>query len=47
MHYEFREAAVLKAFGWKEGVLEIKPFATLLKREVPCDWTPETDETRR
>ncbi len=41
VHYETRQAAVLMAFGWKEGVLEPTPFAALLEREVPCDWTPE------
>ena len=44
VHYEFREAAVARAFGWKEGVLELAPFAALIEREVPCNWTPEADE---
>jgi hypothetical protein len=42
LHYEAREATVLRAIGWKEGVLETTPFAALLEREVACDWTPET-----
>ncbi len=44
VHYEFREAAVARAFGWKEGVLGLAPFAALVEHEVPCNWTPEADE---
>ncbi len=47
MHYQFREAAVTRAFGWTEGVLELAPFAALVEREVPCDWTPGVDEASR
>ena len=43
VHYEARESAVLRAFGWREGVLELAPFAVLVEREVPCDWKPETE----
>ena len=42
LHYEARDATVLWAGGWKEGVLEPTPFAALLEREVACDWTLET-----
>jgi hypothetical protein len=42
LHYEAREATVLRAIGWKEGVLEPTPFAALIERKVACDWTPET-----
>ena len=41
VQYEFRECAVVRAFGWKEDVLELLPFAFLVEREVPCDWMPE------
>ena len=44
VHYEVRPAALLRAFGWREGVLELTPFAQLVERGVPCDWTPEADE---
>ena len=44
VHYEARQAAVLTAFGWRAGVLEPTPFAALLDREVPCDWTPSPAE---
>ncbi len=37
VHYEARRAAVLQAFGWTEGVLELALFAALIEREVPCD----------
>ncbi len=42
--YAFRSSAVAKAFGWTGAQMEIRSFAHLLEREVPCDWTPETDE---
>ncbi len=47
VHYEARRAAVLQAFGWQEGVLELALFAALIEREVPCDWTPGADEASR
>ncbi len=47
VHYEARRAAILQAFGWHEGVLELALFAALIEREVPCDWTPEADGQKR
>ncbi len=35
------------AVGWKVGIQDARSFAFLLEREVPCDWTPETDEANR
>jgi hypothetical protein len=29
----------------KPGMLTTLPAEVLIKREVPCDWTPEGDET--
>jgi hypothetical protein len=29
---------------WAIGVTDRKAFAAAVSREVPCDWTPETDE---
>jgi hypothetical protein len=29
---------------WRTGRLEVGRFAETTLREVPCDWTPETDE---
>jgi hypothetical protein len=28
---------------WKMGVQYKDVFASMLQREVPCDWTPETE----
>ncbi len=33
--------------GWKTGIQEGRSFAFMIEREVPCDWTPETDEDGR
>ena len=33
--------------NWKTGIQEGRSFAFMIEREVPCDWTPETDEDRR
>jgi hypothetical protein len=41
VHYELRSGVIVRAFGWKAGVLELNAFAHLVEREVPCDWTPE------
>ncbi len=43
VHYETRLAAAASTFGWKEGVLELTPFAALIEREVSCDWMLERD----
>ena len=29
---------------WNAGILDRAAFARIAEREVPCDWTPETDE---
>lgn len=43
VNYEFGSAAVAKAFGWTAAVTDVRSFAHLIERPVPCDWTPETD----
>jgi hypothetical protein len=42
--YVFRSSAVVKAFGWTGAQAVVQDLAYLIEREVPCDWTPETDE---
>ncbi len=31
--------------NWKLQMQGLAPFASTVLREVPCDWTPRTDET--
>jgi hypothetical protein len=31
--------------GWRSVVQDQRAFALMVEREVPCDWSPETDET--
>jgi hypothetical protein len=28
---------------WQSGIQELRSFAAMLEREVPCDWTQERD----
>ena len=42
--YEFRSPAVVKPFGWTAAITDLRSFAHLIERPVPCDWTPQTDE---
>ena len=44
VQFEFRSRSVSNAKVWKPGMLEGAAFSTSAQREVPCDWTPETDE---
>ena len=30
--------------GAKTDIVDIRSFAFMVERSVPCDWTPETDE---
>ena len=45
LRYETR-AQVRKGarWAWKPGIVDLKTFALMAERSVPCDWTPETDE---
>jgi hypothetical protein len=47
VHHELRSGAIVRAFGWKAGVLELAAFAHRVEREVPWDWMPERHETTR
>jgi hypothetical protein len=44
VHYEYRGSPNIGAYRWTESTLEFASFVVLLEREVPCDWTPATDE---
>jgi hypothetical protein len=44
VHYQFRDAALAKAFGWHSGNTTVETFALMVERPVPCDWTLESDE---
>ena len=44
VNYEFRDSRVVKALGWTAAVTDLRSFAHLAVRPVPCDWTPETDQ---
>ncbi len=43
VHYQFRNSALARAFGWHSGSTSIETFVLMVERPVPCDWTSETD----
>jgi hypothetical protein len=43
LHYQFRDAALAKAFGWHSGKTTLGTFVLMVERPVPCDWTLERD----
>ena len=45
VHYQFRDAALVKAFGWHSGNTTVETFALMVERPVPCDFTPETKDS--
>ena len=44
VHYQFRDASLVKAFGWHSGNTTVETFALMVERPVPCDWTLESEE---
>ncbi len=42
--YEHRPGHVHQTKNWKPGMLTGPLVETLLEREVPSDWSPETDK---
>ena len=42
VQYEWRRA-YLRETPWKAGVENDRSFASSVEREVPCDWTQESD----
>ncbi len=45
VQYETRSRLLRDAKVWKPGMMSDLDFAATALREVPCDWTPEADET--
>ncbi len=43
VQYETRSGPLGHTKTWKPGMLQVRDFASSSLREVPCDWTPETD----
>jgi hypothetical protein len=44
VHYQFRNAALAKAFGWHSGSTSVDTFVHMVERPVPCDWMSEQGE---
>ena len=44
VQYEGRVGHQRAPGAWRPGMQDIRSFAFLIEREVPCDWSPETDE---
>lgn len=44
VQYEARARHISNAKAWKPSMLTVIVFAATVEREVPCDWTPGTDE---
>lgn len=44
VQFEFRSRTQKDAKVWKPGMLEGATFAASAQRQIPCDWTPESDE---
>ncbi len=43
VRYVSREAVTIRKFGGVEAQDALDAFASEALREVPCDWTPETE----
>lgn len=42
VQYETRNRAPNRAgWTWRSGILDLKTFAAIVERPIPCDWTPE------
>ncbi len=44
VHFVYREDRPGPSALWWAGMVDLPNFAASAQREVPCDWTPETDE---
>ncbi len=47
IQFEHRSGSTGRGFGWKVGIQDGRSFTSMIEREVPCDWTSETDEAER
>ena len=43
VQFEQRLAGLLRWARWRAQVADLRTFAAAIERQVPCDWTPETD----
>ncbi len=43
VRFKYQEAHPAMVDAWWAGMLNLREFASEALREVPCDWTPETD----
>ena len=43
LEYKHRPARPEKKHLWRTAMSDIRAFAVVASREIPCDWTPETD----
>ncbi len=43
IRYAYRSVPAVQGRLWRTGRLNVERFAETVLREVPCDWTPETD----
>ncbi len=44
VRFKYQEAYFTKDEAWWVGMLSLQEFAGAAEREVPCGWTPATDE---
>jgi hypothetical protein len=47
VRYETRANAAKLGWAWRPGIVDLKTFAAMVERPVPCDWTPETGDKAR
>ena len=43
VRFKYHEAYPAMADAWWAGMLNLRHFAAAAVREVPCEWTPATD----
>ncbi len=43
VQYEHSTGSGGRGSGWKPGMQSRRTFADLIEREIPWDWTPESD----
>ncbi len=43
LEYKHRPASGERRHHWTKAVSDIRVFASFVTREVPCDWTPESE----
>jgi hypothetical protein len=42
VQYETRNRAPNRAgWTWRSAILDLKTFAAMVERPIPCDWTPD------